>query len=219
MVNRTLCNNCSLESLLSTLFSLNFARTKFCDFRDFFKIANFNTREVYVYVYVYVCVYVYFYVYEATRTSGRFSGTQFSQHIFAKTIIFCLFKDSQNILAKTRKKILFSLVWPSWNWRSAVISSPVQFNFLFYNPKQNPIQTQQSQNRPWKKSTSPLSIKELQNWCSFHLFLCNAKVVYSKTPCFYAPVPVLSARPSFMNSTYDCTVGASPMRWCNLKSK
>ena len=32
--------------LLTTLFSLNFASTKFCDFCDFEKIVKFNTREL-----------------------------------------------------------------------------------------------------------------------------------------------------------------------------
>ena len=31
---------------ITTLFSLNFASSKFCDFRDFFKIAKFNTHEI-----------------------------------------------------------------------------------------------------------------------------------------------------------------------------
>ena len=47
-------NNCSLKGkqspiqspMLSTLFSLNFASTKFRDLRDFEKIAKFNTRVI-----------------------------------------------------------------------------------------------------------------------------------------------------------------------------
>ena len=33
-------------NVITALFSLNFASTNFRDFRDFFKIAKFNTREI-----------------------------------------------------------------------------------------------------------------------------------------------------------------------------
>ena len=36
----------SIEKIVATLFSLNFASTKFCDLCDFEKITKFNTRVI-----------------------------------------------------------------------------------------------------------------------------------------------------------------------------
>ena len=46
MLTSTIFGSHQIQMLLTTLFSLSFVSTKFCDFRDFEKIVKFNTCEL-----------------------------------------------------------------------------------------------------------------------------------------------------------------------------